>query len=86
MTASDSLPPTQEPSSTCAASHHIASQQLTFSSYCIARPCAGAYYYVWEAFSIPARPWPAEVGMQLVIANLTASGVPVSYLQLDDWW
>lgn len=23
----------------------------------------GAYYYVWEAFGIPARPWPAEDGL-----------------------
>ena len=46
----------------------------------------GAYYYVWEAFNIPARPWPAEVGLQLVVADLHSRGVPVAYLQLDDWW
>lgn len=46
----------------------------------------GAYYYVWEAFGIAARPWPAEKGLIEVVNNLTMSGVPVSYLQLDDWW
>ena len=42
----------------------------------------GAYYYVWEAFNIPARPWSAQEGLALVVANLTASGVPIAYLQL----
>jgi hypothetical protein len=46
----------------------------------------GAYYYVWEAFNIPARPWPAEVGMRLVKEKLYEQGVPVAYMQLDDWW
>ena len=46
----------------------------------------GAYYYVWEAFGIPARPWPAEVGLVEVKRALHASGVPIAYMQLDDWW
>jgi hypothetical protein len=46
----------------------------------------GAYYYVWEAFDIPARPWPAEVGLRLVKEKLWEQGVPVAYMQLDDWW
>jgi hypothetical protein len=45
----------------------------------------GAYYYVWEAFNIPPRPWAAEVGLQLVKEDLYAKGVPVAYMQLDDW-
>jgi hypothetical protein len=43
----------------------------------------GGYYYVWEAYNIPARPWPAEVGMVLVKEDLWARGVPVAYMQLD---
>lgn len=46
----------------------------------------GAYYYVWEAFNIPARPWSAEVGLQLVKEDLYAKGIPVAYMQLDDWY
>eukprot|EP00931_Biecheleriopsis_adriatica_P045516 TRINITY_DN26070_c0_g1_i1.p1 TRINITY_DN26070_c0_g1~~TRINITY_DN26070_c0_g1_i1.p1 ORF type:complete len:794 (-),score=129.52 TRINITY_DN26070_c0_g1_i1:49-2430(-) len=46
----------------------------------------GAYYYVWEAFGIPARPWPAEEGLVLVKEALYKMGVPVAYMQLDDWW
>jgi hypothetical protein len=46
----------------------------------------GAWFYVWTAFNMPPRPWPAEVGMQLVTTTLAAAGVPVAYLQLDDWW
>jgi hypothetical protein len=45
----------------------------------------GAYYYVWEAFNIPPRPWAAEVGLQLVKEDLYQKGVPVAYMQLDDW-
>ena len=41
---------------------------------------------MWEAFSIPARPWPAEVGLQLVKEDLYSKGVPIAYMQLDDWW
>ena len=40
----------------------------------------GAYYYVWEAFNIPARPWPAEVGLLQVKERLQAQGVPVAYM------
>jgi len=46
----------------------------------------GAWFYCWTSFNMPPRPWPAEVGMQLVVSTLHAAGVPVSYLQLDDWW
>ncbi len=46
----------------------------------------GAYYYVWEAFSIPARPWPAEEGLLLVAQDLISAGVPIAFMQLDDWW
>eukprot|EP00750_Incisomonas_marina_P023958 INCI5072.2.p1 GENE.INCI5072.2~~INCI5072.2.p1 ORF type:complete len:814 (-),score=111.60 INCI5072.2:2037-4478(-) len=56
----------------------------------------GAYYYVWgggkeyndpELSSwIPPRPWPAEEGLVLVKAALYNVGVPVAYMQLDDWW
>ena len=46
----------------------------------------GAYYYVWEAFNMPARPWPAEDGLVRVKEALHAMGVPVAYMQLDDWW
>jgi hypothetical protein len=46
----------------------------------------GAYYYVWESFNIPARPWPAEEGLVLVKEDLYLKGVPVAYMQLDDWW
>ena len=46
----------------------------------------GAYYYVWEAFSIPARPWAAEDGLLLIKEDLYAKGVPIAYMQLDDWW
>lgn len=42
----------------------------------------GAYYYVWEAFNIPARPWPAEVGLLLVKEQLYKMGVPVAYMQV----
>jgi hypothetical protein len=45
----------------------------------------GAFYYVWEAFSIPARPWPAEEGLLLVKDDLYERGVPIAYMQLDDW-
>ena len=44
----------------------------------------GAYYYVWEAYGIPARPWPAQDGLVLVKEQLWAQGVPVAYMQLDD--
>ena len=43
----------------------------------------GAYYYVWEAFGIPARPWPAEEGLIKVKEQLHRSGVPVAYMQLE---
>lgn len=46
----------------------------------------GAYYYVWEAFNIPARPWAAEDGLLQIIQTLWNQSVPISYLQLDDWW
>ena len=42
----------------------------------------GAYYYVWEAFGIEARPWPAEVGLVLVKEDLYARGIPVAYMQV----
>lgn len=35
---------------------------------------------------IPMRPWPAEVGLILVKEALYKMGVPVAYMQLDDWW
>ena len=35
---------------------------------------------------IPKRPWPAEVGLVLVKEALYEMGVPVAYMQLDDWW
>ena len=56
----------------------------------------GAYYYVWggnvngsdpELSSwIPRRPWPAEEGLLLVEQALREQGVPIGYMQLDDWW
>lgn len=58
----------------------------------------GAYYYVWGGGGkypphdpelspwIPMRPWPAEVGLVLVKEALYKMGVPVAYMQLDDWW
>jgi hypothetical protein len=56
----------------------------------------GAYYYVWGGGKekhdpelspwIPARPWPAEVGLMKVKEKLYEQGVPVAYMQLDDWW
>jgi hypothetical protein len=52
----------------------------------------GAYYYVWEAFGCcnetthAPRPWAAEEGLVLVKEDLWNRGVPVAYLQLDDWW
>lgn len=50
----------------------------------------GAYYYVWEAFNCcnqngTRRPWPAEEGLVLVKEALWDRGVPVAYMQLDDW-
>ena len=44
----------------------------------------GAYYYVWEAFNIPQREWPAEKGLVLVKERLWKQGVPIAYMQLDD--
>ena len=35
---------------------------------------------------IPPRPWAAEVGLVLVKEALYKMGVPVAYMQLDDWW
>lgn len=32
------------------------------------------------------RPWPAEVGLVKVKEALYKAGVPVAYMQLDDWW
>lgn len=56
----------------------------------------GAYYYVWGGAKelhdpelsawIPPRPWPAEKGLILVKEALYGMGVPVAYMQLDDWW
>ena len=58
----------------------------------------GAYYYVWGGGGkypphdpelspwIPMRPWPAEVGLVKVKEALYEMGVPVAYMQLDDWW
>ena len=52
----------------------------------------GAYYYVWEAFGCcdptthQPRPWAAEQGLVLVKEDLWAKGVPIAYMQLDDWW
>jgi hypothetical protein len=52
----------------------------------------GAYYYVWEAFGCcnssthEPRPWAAEDGLVLVKEDLWQRGVPVAYMQLDDWW
>eukprot|EP00756_Hemistasia_phaeocysticola_P044960 Hpha_TRINITY_DN18735_c0_g1::TRINITY_DN18735_c0_g1_i1::g.47372::m.47372 len=56
----------------------------------------GAYYYVWGGGKelkdpqlstwIPPRPWAAEKGLVLVKEALYAMGVPVAYMQLDDWW
>jgi len=52
----------------------------------------GAYYYVWEAFGCcdpkthQPRPWAAEHGLVLVKEDLWARGVPVAYIQMDDWW
>jgi hypothetical protein len=58
----------------------------------------GAYYYVWGGGGkypphdpelspwIPKRPWPAEVGLIKVKEALYEMGVPVAYMQLDDWW
>ena len=58
----------------------------------------GAYYYVWGGGGkfaphdpqlspwIPERPWPAEVGLIKVKEALYDMGVPVAYMQLDDWW
>lgn len=52
----------------------------------------GAYYYVWEAFGCcdpvthAPRPWPAEVGLVKVKEDLLSRGVPIAYVQMDDWW
>ena len=56
----------------------------------------GAYYYVWGGGKelhdpqlsswIPPRPWSAEEGLILVKNALYKMGVPVTYMQLDDWW
>jgi len=52
----------------------------------------GAYYYVWEAFGCcnptthEPRPWAAEEGLVLVKEDLWQRGVPVAYMQMDDWW
>ena len=46
----------------------------------------GAFFYVWEAFNIPARPQPAESLLLAVKEDLYARGIPVAYMQLDDWW
>ena len=58
----------------------------------------GAYYYVWGGGGkypphdpelspwIPLREWPAEVGLIKVKEALYKMGVPVAYMQLDDWW
>lgn len=52
----------------------------------------GAYYYVWEAFGIPFRSiagienCSAQVGLLKVKEQLYSQGVPVAYMQLDDWW
>jgi hypothetical protein len=56
----------------------------------------GAYYYVWGGAKelhdpelspwIPPRPWAAEAGLVLVKEKLFELGVPVAYMQLDDWW
>lgn len=56
----------------------------------------GAYYYVWGGNVngsdpqlsgwIPRRPWPAEEGLLLVAQTLRKQGVPIGYMQLDDWW
>jgi len=56
----------------------------------------GAYYYVWGGAKelkdpqlspwIGERPWPAEQGLLLVKEALYKMGVPVAYMQLDDWW
>lgn len=35
---------------------------------------------------IPPRPWAAEEGLVLVKESLHKMGVPVAYMQLDDWW
>ena len=51
----------------------------------------GGYYYVWEAFGCcdpvthAPRPWAAEKGLVLVKEDLWSRGVPVAYMQLDDW-
>ena len=41
---------------------------------------------MWEAFGIPPRPWPAEAGLVEVKRALHSCGVPIAYMQLDDWW
>jgi hypothetical protein len=54
----------------------------------------GAYYYQWEPFPgmkkgtvvNATRQWPAEVGLVKVKEALYAKGVPIAYMQLDDWW
>jgi len=45
----------------------------------------GAYFYVWSHW-IPLRPWPAQEGLLLVKQSLIEAGVPIAYMQLDDWW
>ena len=46
----------------------------------------GAYYYIWESYNISARPFPAETLLVRVKDDLYARGVPIAYMQLDDWW
>ncbi len=41
---------------------------------------------MWEAYNIPPRPFSAEDGLVLVKQDLYARGIPVAYMQLDDWW
>ena len=53
-----------------------------------------ADYYQWDRFPAKkpgtfvnaTRRWPAEVGLVKVKEALYTKGVPISYVQLDDWW
>ena len=48
--------------------------------------CVGACLRAAPSPWIPKRPWPAEVGLIKVKEALYKMGVPVAYMQLDDWW
>ena len=46
----------------------------------------GAYYGDWPPTQTSNRPWAAEEGLLVAKQTLAAAGVPIAYMQLDDWW